>query len=76
MAELSLRQGVFGKRKEQYGTLYFLKVELERKAKKTPLALSLFEMLLFKSRFADFFFLSTFDELRVYKAELEHMNSF
>ena len=30
-------------------------------------------MVLFSSRFAGFVFLSTFDELRVYKAELEHM---
>ena len=30
-------------------------------------------MVLFNSRFVGFVFLSTFDELRVYKAELEHM---
>ena len=31
-------------------------------------------MVLFNSRFVGFVFLSTFDELRVYKAELEHMH--
>ena len=30
-------------------------------------------MVLVNSRFVGFVFLSTFDELRVYKAELEHM---
>ena len=56
-------------------TRQFLKIGVEKKAIKHP-SFELFELLLFNSRFVGFVFLSTFDELRIYKAELEHMNSF
>ena len=36
VAELSVLQGIFGKRKEQYGTRHFLKVGVEKKANKHP----------------------------------------
>jgi len=36
VAELSVLHGLFGKRKEQYGTRYFLKARVEKKANKDP----------------------------------------
>ena len=74
MAKLSVLHGLFGRRKEHYRTRHFLKVGVKKKASKH---FELFEMVLFNSRFVGFVFLSTsFDELRVYKAELEHMIGF
>ena len=34
--EISVLQNVFGKRKEQYGPRHFLKIGVEKKAKKYP----------------------------------------
>jgi len=36
VAELSVLHGLFGKRKEQYGTRYFLEAKAEKKANKHP----------------------------------------
>jgi len=36
VAELSVLHGLFGKRKEQYGTRHFLKARVEKKANKHP----------------------------------------
>jgi len=36
VVELSVLHGLFGKRKEQYGTRHFLKARVEKNAKKHP----------------------------------------
>jgi len=36
VAEFSVLHGLFGKRKEQYGTRHFLKARVEKKATKHP----------------------------------------
>ena len=64
VAELNLLHGLFGKRKEHYGTRHFLKVRVEKKTNKPAPGFELFEMLSFKGRFVGFVFLSTsFDGL-------------
>ena len=59
VVELSVLHGLFDERKEQNGTRHFLKARVEKKANKTPLALSCLRCQLFNSRFVGYVFFST-----------------
>jgi len=59
VVELSVFHGLFDERKGKNGTRHSFNARVEKKANKTPLALSCFRCQLFNSRFVVYVFFST-----------------